>query len=594
LAGVDSTKGPDALTRWWRRISLRAKVTGVTVAVLTLGLLGAGIGTVPILTRALSENIDSSLHQLAASAVGERLFNIADYGDGPVFTPKANPAPTEYFVAIYGPDGTLLATAGGAAPGEPRPRFDAEIPLDYAYANQGSIIELPGTHGEGDVFHAALSVVQFPTSNNIYTQVVARPMSEVDDVVGTYLGIFLLVSLVTIFAGAVLTRGAVTLTFRRFGQVEATAMNIAAGDFSQRLTDIEPRTEIGRLKSAINTMLDRIDDAIAERDATVRKMRRFVGDASHELRTPLVSVRGYAELYRMGAIQEPEETARAMERIEKEAIRMGALVEDLLALARLDEKREVDLQPLDLRPIAHDAALDVGVAEPGRVISAVDTTIEALTGPIRLTPAPETTAPTDTAEPSDEHQHRLARSLTAATEGLTSLLRRKPKAPGDPDTAAIDVVPQGASHSAAPVPTLDFTVPQQMRPVAVPPIVLAEEHRVRQVVSNLLGNARRYSPDGSPIEIEVGVDAGAGMGWIAVVDHGEGVPEEIRGQIFERFWRADTSRARETGGSGLGLSIVASIVATLHGTVTVLETPGGGATFRVALPLAPPVDDTAL
>ncbi|WP_420846146.1 ATP-binding protein [Microbacterium lushaniae] len=75
------------------------------------------------------------------------------------------------------------------------------------------------------------------------------------------------------------------------------------------------------------------------------------------------------------------------------------------------------------------------------------------------------------------------------------------------------------------------------------------------------------------------------------MDHGEGIPEQIRDQIFQRFWRADTSRARETGGSGLGLSIVASIVQALHGTVSVRDTPGGGATFRVALPLAPPSAD---
>ncbi len=119
-----------------------------------------------------------------------------------------------------------------------------------------------------------------------------------------------------------------------------------------------------------------------------------------------------------------------------------------------------------------------------------------------------------------------------------------------------------------------------------PPIVLGDENRIRQVVANLLGNARRYSPAESPIELAVGVDDEAGLGGIAVIDHGEGVPEQIREKIFQRFWRADTSRTRETGGSGLGLSIVASIVDALHGTIDVGDTPGGGATFRVTLPLA--------
>lgn len=118
------------------------------------------------------------------------------------------------------------------------------------------------------------------------------------------------------------------------------------------------------------------------------------------------------------------------------------------------------------------------------------------------------------------------------------------------------------------------------------PVVLGDENRIRQVVANLLGNARRFTAEDSPIELRVGVDVAAAMGWIEVADHGEGVPEQIRDKIFQRFWRADTSRARETGGTGLGLSIVASIVDALHGAVSVDETPGGGATFRVAFPLA--------
>lgn len=561
----------DALTRWWRRISLRAKVTAVTVTVLALGLMAAGLGTVPILRSALLTNIDTSLTQLAPSAVGEQLFNISSSGDdGPVFTPKANAPHTDYYVALYGIDGRRIASAGGGDADEPRPEFPESIGLDYAYANEGDILLLRDAREGETEFHAAFAVVPMPGTNHLYTQLVALPLDDVERVVGTYFGIFFLVALVTIIGGALLTRWAVTLTFRRFGQVEATAMSIAAGDFSQRLTDIESSTEIGRLKAAINTMLDRIDAAIAERDATVRQMRRFVGDASHELRTPLVSVRGYAELYRMGAIQGPEDTARAMERIEKEAIRMGVLVEDLLALALLDERRELDIQPLDLRPLARDAALDVRAAEPSRVVTVIDTTIEALTEPITIHRA-------DEAEHRPEHgemPRRRPRPL--------ALLRRRPRH-GEPH--------HGGEHGEEDVPRMDFSMPHALRPVAVPPIVLGEEHRVRQVIANLLGNARRFSPEGSPIEIEVGVDVGADMGWISVIDHGEGVPEAIRHQIFERFWRADTSRARETGGSGLGLAIVASIVEALHGSVSVHDTPGGGATFRVAFPLAPRPDD---
>src|SRR5206468_2601134 len=125
------------------------------------------------------------------------------------------------------------------------------------------------------------------------------------------------------------------------------------------------------------------------------------------------------------------------------------------------------------------------------------------------------------------------------------------------------------------------------RPTRVEPaIVLAEENKLRQVITNLIGNALRYTPAGSPIEIAVRIDHRAERAVIEVRDHGEGIPPQIREKIFQRFWRADTSRARETGGSGLGLAIVSSIVAAHSGTVEVVDTEGGGATFRVSLPLA--------
>ncbi|MFN4002921.1 sensor histidine kinase, partial [Microcella sp.] len=115
--------------------------------------------------------------------------------------------------------------------------------------------------------------------------------------------------------------------------------------------------------------------------------------------------------------------------------------------------------------------------------------------------------------------------------------------------------------------------------------VIGEENKLRQVITNLIGNALRFSPAGSPIELVVGVDPAAGRASIAVVDHGDGIPAQLKEKIFERFFRADSSRARDTGGSGLGLAIVASIVALHQGRVEVLDTPGGGATFRVWLPL---------
>src|SRR5690606_4395516 len=373
-------------------------------------------------------------------------------------------------------------------------------------AKEDQVIPLSGP--EGLEFHAAVSPQPAQTAQSLlYVQVVALPLEEADRIVGTYIAVYTAVALVTILLAALLIRGLVTLTFRRLSLVESTAMSIAAGDISQRLTDLEPTTEVGRLNTAINTMLDRVDRSLAQRDRTVQNMRRFIGDASHELRTPLVSVRGYAELYRMGAISGDEDTARAMERIEKEAIRMGVLVEDLLALARLDEERERELQivPLDLRPVARDAALDLRVAAPGRKITVVDTTADEprSTRPAAPPSTPPPTSPTPVSPPT----------AASRAAGALGRLRRRPK-------------------PAPSMLSIDFTEATDA-PVRTPPIVLGEENKVRQVVTNLLGNARRFSPEDSPIEIVVGADRRQGVGTIAIVDHGEGVPAQIREHIFE-------------------------------------------------------------
>ncbi|PKI90028.1 two-component sensor histidine kinase [Actinomycetales bacterium SN12] len=548
---------PDSVTRWWRRISLRAKVTGVTVAVLALGLMIAGIGTVPILRGAMINNIDAQLPALATTGQAERFFDVSAESGGLVFEPaEIAPRPTDFMVAFYTANGDFVAEAGGQA-SAPRPQFPKVFTLQDTVSQGDQVITLNGDDGETYSAVASAQSAQDPQGLT-YVQIVALPLDEADRIVATYVAVYTTVALVTILLAALLTRGLVTLTFRRLGHVESTAMAIAAGDFSQRLTDLEPTTEVGRLNSAINTMLDRVDRSLAQRDRTVQNMRRFIGDASHELRTPLVSVRGYAELYRMGAITGEEDTARAMERIEKEAIRMGVLVEDLLALARLDEERsrELQIEPLDLRPIARDAALDLRVAAPGRTITVIDTTADEHDAP-RLHGKSPSSAPTPVPPPS----------TTSRPANPLARLRRRPR----PST---------------PVPAIDFTEATDA-PVRTPPIVLGEDNKVRQVITNLLGNARRFSPGDSPIELVVGADRRRGVGTISIVDHGEGIPPQIREQIFERFWRADTSRARETGGSGLGLAIVTSIVESLHGSVSVDETPGGGATFIVALPLAP-------
>ncbi|MEG0589696.1 sensor histidine kinase, partial [Aurantimicrobium sp.] len=122
--------------------------------------------------------------------------------------------------------------------------------------------------------------------------------------------------------------------------------------------------------------------------------------------------------------------------------------------------------------------------------------------------------------------------------------------------------------------------------------ILAAENKIRQVVTNLMGNALRFTESGTPLELVVSHDEAAGEATISIVDHGDGIPKQIREKIFERFYRADNSRARETGGSGLGLAIVASIVKAHQGRINVTATKGGGATFSVTLPVVhTPVQD---
>jgi two-component system OmpR family sensor kinase len=153
---------------------------------------------------------------------------------------------------------------------------------------------------------------------------------------------------------------------RRMGEV---AGQIAAGDLSRRVEPDNDRTEVGRLGRSLNAMLAQIEKAFAERAAGERRLRRFLADASHELRTPLASIRGYSELYRIGAAREPAEVERAMDRIEAESERMGGLVDDLLTLARVDEVREPAREPLDLRELLEDARDDARAAAPERQIA---------------------------------------------------------------------------------------------------------------------------------------------------------------------------------------------------------------------------------
>lgn len=471
----------------WDSISLRTKITGVTVLLLTIGLLVSGIGTLALLKPALIAQLDSQLETVQQDLSSVLQLNQSE-----------QTAPSDYYYAVYSSAGVLLEQNWTDKPEASRPYIPAGITVEETADLAGNVFPLRSESGR-TLFHAVAIPVTFEDPSGMTgTVVVALSTAPVDKLLATYVTIFLGLGIGIVVVGALLTRLLVTTTFAPLREVERTAVAIADGDFSQRLPSTSPaNTEVGRLNRSLNIMLARIDRAFADRAKTIDQMQRFVGDASHELRTPLVSVRGYAELYRMGALKSKKDVAQAMDRIEKEAIRMGALVEDLLELARMDETRPLELSDFDLLTIAEDAALDARAFDPDREIS-------------------------------------------VSGESIT---------------------------------------------------IRAEENKIRQVVTNLMGNALRFTPEGTPLEIVVKPDPKNSQALLSVIDHGDGIPKPVREKIFERFWRADNSRARETGGSGLGLAIVASIIKAHHGTVKVTETPGGGATFTIHLPLVTPTVD---
>ncbi|TFC30701.1 HAMP domain-containing histidine kinase [Cryobacterium sp. TMT1-3] len=560
----------ETLSRRWSSISLRSKITGVTVLMLTLGLLVSGIGTMAMLKQYVVTQVDTQLQVDTQTALSGYSSSVFSQGD-------TEGVASDYFVALYDQDGALITRTW-------QERDHAELPvvgmpLDLKRVSQldGQIQTLWDAAHDTE-FHAIMVPVVISPTGTYGTLVMAVSLRPTENTMATYLTIFLGFGAGVVLIGAMLTRVLVTTTFVPLREAEQTAAAIADGDFSQRLGGATPNTEVGRLNRSLNIMLSRIDRAFKDRARTIDQMRRFVGDASHELRTPLVSVRGYAELYRMGALQTPEDVAQAMERIEKEAIRMGGLVEDLLELARLDETKPLALTPVDLVPLARDAALDAMASSPGRQVTV-------------LTPPPVIGPHGVDLDADHDDSGEIAAFDHDAAESVTTGAITRPSGNGPP-TGAIAFA--GATlarlrtrkprRGSAVQPDAELTVlPVEPQ---LPPIVMAEENKIRQVITNLMGNAMRFTASDSPIELEVMVDPRTQRASIAVIDHGEGIPPQIREKIFQRFWRADSSRARETGGSGLGLAIVAAIVASHHGTVDVVETPGGGATFRVSLPLA--------
>jgi two-component system OmpR family sensor kinase len=456
------------------------------LALTVVGLGASGAGVYKALADYLHSRLDAQLHDSQAA-----VFN--ELAQGARFSRRL---PSGLSVIPSGTFGELRPSEGPAVQysqqGRPKPKLPDRPEGGERFSTVRSIDSdvryrvLAAGGGDGSVLYVA-----FPTT-------------ELDQTLHRLVGIELVAAAAVLLFLALLSLAVVRLGLLPLERIAATAGDIAGGDLSRRVEPAEPDTEIGRLGLALNAMLTQIETAFAERAASEDRLRRFVADASHELRTPLTAIRGYAELFRRGAADRPEDLARAMRRIENEAARMGLLVDDLLLLARLDQGRPLERAPVDLVTVAGDALADLSAVDPARPVTY-------------------------------EHPERM--------------------------------------------------------------VVSGDEARLRQVAGNLLANARVHTPEGTAVHVRV--RAYDGQAILEVADEGPGLPPGEEGLVFERFYRADSARARTgpgpsgaSGGTGLGLSIVAAIVAAHGGSVHAGIPPSGrGAYFLVALPVAPPAPE---
>ncbi|WIM93697.1 HAMP domain-containing sensor histidine kinase [Actinoplanes oblitus] len=357
--------------------------------------------------------------------------------------------------------------------------------------------------------------------------VVGASLAAVDDIVTRLLIFCLITEAVLVVALGVAGWFGVPAALRPLRDIERTATRIAGGDLSRRVpVEGPPGSEVARLAGVLNDMLARIELAFAARAESEARMRRFVADVGHELRTPLFGIAGSAELYLMRGSLTRESAERAASGA-PEAVRAGRTVGDLRDVTGADRAmRRIDTEARRLTGLVEDLLLLARLDEPASG------------------PALEM-APMD------------LRTLAADARDQFADL--------DPDRP---VTLSGVSGAGP--------------PGAAP--VLGDEARLRQVVVNLVGNVHAHTPPEGPVRIGVGQAGEEAV--LEVADSGPGIPPGERERVFERFHRGETSRDRSRGGgSGLGLSIVRSLVNAHGGRVEVRDGADRGAVFRVVLPL---------
>ncbi|WP_414632681.1 sensor histidine kinase [Brevibacterium sp. UBA7493] len=572
----------------WEEWSLTTKLLTIMMTLMLLVLTGTSAWVLENLRASLIERTDERLISASdalAIQAAEQVFLPAPLqgGDQVQSNPQEeslrNLLPGSYYVQFYSNDGNTAFEP--VAPDPTNVPYLPDINQSLVSERAGHPFTVEGTSSHWRAL--ALQVEGTP-----WLVAVAVPFDKDVDGISerarnTMVGIGLLALALVAGVGYF----AITNTFRPLKNIEETASRIAAGDLSQRVSKYPRNTELGRLSAALNTMLGRIEDSFDGQTRSEKRIRQFVSDASHELRTPLVTIRGYAELYRQGALKDPEHIGQAMDRIEAEAKRMGVLVEDLVVLARLDERREAELGPVNICAIVRDAAADAAAQDPDRDISFIgldggdaDENIPVIYGSeAKLRQVIVNLA-------GNAVRHTPPQTAIEFAVGVVGV----PAEPPAPE--AVDPKPKAPGFVTGPVRIFKRDKTDRTDPKTRPATGSAAASETGTAAS---GTAQTIVPD---VSAAGGVSVSeklagfpAGRVRFEVRDHGDGIDAEDVPRIFERFYRLDASRNRDTGGSGLGLSIVKAIVESHQGRITVHPTPGGGATFRVDLPI--PLDTPA-
>ena len=351
--------------------SLRNRLTVGVLVLSAIGFIGAGVGAQALLKNYLINQVDDQLLSVV-NGTADRLDQAGiarddddDDDRGPQAaraTTPLNRVPTSISVTVLDPFGNLVGGIGGDLNSNQVTEYVMGLLPGQvaAFGSKPFTIEAPGAD-----FRVATTVL--PSS--LGSVIVAQSLSDFDKTTRQIGIVFLIIGGLVLLFIAFASRQVIKLSMKPLEKIEATAEKIAGGDLSARLENFEPDTEVGRLSTSLNQMLSRIEESFAARTESESKLRRFVADASHELRTPLTSIRGFAELHRQGAVPEGEKTKELISRIEKESMRMGSLVEDLLMLARIDQSREIVMADVDLSTLIKEAVTSAQVAGPEHPIT---------------------------------------------------------------------------------------------------------------------------------------------------------------------------------------------------------------------------------